>query len=130
MEKNEIDGKLQMKARQYIEFKLEHERTMRETDKAVLQSLSQSLRDQMLKQVNGRVMKNSDLFQKSFGSSLLTRLAMLLDEQLLAPDEYVFKENDQQDLALYFIARGKVEMMIEKFKLHLHIVDVRKVILV
>lgn len=91
MEKNEIDGKLQMKAKQYIEFKLEHERTMRETDKAVLLSLSQSLRDQMLKQVNGRVMKNSDLFQKSFGSSLLTRLAMLLDEQLLAPDEYVFK---------------------------------------
>jgi len=123
MEKNEIDGKLQMKAKQYIEFKLEHERTMRETDKAVLQSLSQSLRDQMLKQVNGRVMKNSDLFQKSFGSSLLTKLAMLLDEQLLAPDEYVFKENETNDLSLYFIARGRVELLLEKFKIHLHHVD-------
>jgi len=91
MSKNNIDMNLQIKAKQYIEFKLEHEKAMRESDKAILHSLSQSLRDQMIKQVNGRVMKNNQLFQKSFGSSLLTKLAMQLEEQLLAPDEYIYK---------------------------------------
>jgi len=91
MSKNSIDINLQAKAKQYIEFKLEHERAMRESDKVILQSLSQNLRDQMIKQVNGRVIKNNQLFQKSFGSSLLTKLATLLEEQLLAPDEYIYK---------------------------------------
>lgn len=91
MSKNEIDPKLQMKAKQYIEFKLEHERSMRESDKAILQSLSQSLRDQMIRQVNGNVMKNNLLFQKSFCTSFLTKLALMLEEQLLAPEEYLFK---------------------------------------
>jgi len=91
MVKNNIDMNLQLKAKQYIEFKLEHEKAMRETDKAILQTLSQTLRDQMIKQMNGRVMKNNLLFQKSFGSSLLTRLSLKLEEQLLGPDEYIYK---------------------------------------
>ena len=91
MEKNDIDSRLQVKAKQYLEFKLDHERSMRESEKVVLHSLSQSLRDQMLKQVNGRILKNSFLFQRSFGSSFLTKVSMLLDEQLFGPDEYIFK---------------------------------------
>ncbi len=35
-------------------------------------------------------MKNSEFFQRSFGTNFLTKLAMLLDEQLLAPDEYIY----------------------------------------
>jgi len=123
MEKNEIDPKLQTKAKQYIEFKLEHERTMRETDKAVLDSLSQSLRDQMLKQINGRVMKNSEFFQKSFGTNFLTKLSMVLEEQLLAPDEFIYHENELVDFSLYFIARGKIEILLEKYNLALATVN-------
>ena len=91
MSKNNIDESLQVKAKQYVEFKLEHEKALRESDKAILHTLSQTLREQMIRQVNGRIMKNNILFQKSFGSSLLTRLSMNLEEQLLGPDEYLYK---------------------------------------
>lgn len=89
--KNEVDPAFQKKIKEYMEFKLDHERTLRETDQVILDSVSGSLKAELLRQINGKVLKNNVLFQRSFGSHFLLSLSMSLNEKVLAPDEYIFR---------------------------------------
>jgi len=91
LNKNEVDPNFQRKIKQYMEFKLDHERTLRESDQVILDSISGSLKTELLRQINGKVLKNNILFNKSFGSHFLLNLSMSLDEKVLAPDEFIFR---------------------------------------
>lgn len=93
LNKNEVDGGFQRKIKQYMEFKLDHEKTLRDSDQIILDSISGSLKAELLRQVNGKVLKNNSLFQKSFGSHFLLSLSMSLNEKVLAPDEFIFRVN-------------------------------------
>lgn len=89
--KNEVDPAFQKKIKEYMEFKLDHERTLRETDQVILDSVTGSLKSELLRQINGKVLKNNVLFQRSFGSHFLLSLSMSLNEKVLPPDEYIFR---------------------------------------
>jgi len=91
LNKNEVDINFQRKIKQYMEFKLDHERTLRDSDQVILDSISGSLKGELLRQINGKVLKNNTLFQKAFGSHFLLSLSMGLDEKVLAPDEIIFR---------------------------------------
>lgn len=91
LNKNEVDSGFQRKIKEYMEFKLENERTLRKSDQVILDQISGSLKTELLRQVNGKVLKNNALFQRTFGSQFLLSLSMCLDEKVLAPDEFIFK---------------------------------------
>jgi len=123
LNKNEVDVNFQRKIKQYMEFKLDHEKTLRDSDQVILDSISGSLKSELLRQINGKVLKNNVLFNKAFGSHFLLSLSMGLEEKVLAPDEIIFRENEASAISAYFIARGKVALFVDRYNIPLRTLE-------
>jgi hypothetical protein len=91
LRRNEVDPKFQKKVKQYLEFLFDHEREMKNEETAIINSLSVSLREDLYKSINGKILKTNQLFSKNFGSTFLSQLAMKVEEHVLAPDEIIFQ---------------------------------------
>mmetsp|Transcript_5905 Transcript_5905/g.5144 ORF Transcript_5905/g.5144 Transcript_5905/m.5144 type:complete len:98 (-) Transcript_5905:1329-1622(-) len=68
-------------------------------------------------------MKSNAVFAKHFGNKFLSTVAMRLQESIFAPDEIIFSERDHSNNSIYFIAKGKVKMLIERFDLDIKSFD-------
>jgi hypothetical protein len=91
LRRNEVDPKLEKKIKQYLDFLFDHEREMKNEETALINSLSVTLREDLYKSINGKIIKSNQLFSKSFGSTFLSHLAMKVEEHVLAPDEIIFQ---------------------------------------
>ncbi len=96
LRRNEVDPKLEKKVKQYLDFLFDHEREMKNEETALINSLSTSLREDLYKSINGKIIKTNQLFSKNFGSTFLSQLAMRVEEHVLAPDELIYQVNQRR----------------------------------
>lgn len=94
MEQTNISKPLRSKVIQYLDYMSQNEQYAKLKDGHVFSVLSDSLRDELRKDINGQVLREDILFQKYFDSKFLGILSYKLVEKTFAPGEYIFNVNN------------------------------------
>ena len=91
MIRKNINPELQTRIREYLKFIWKEEKSQNiEEEEKVINSLSQSLKEQLLVESYGFFIKNNPFFTKYFSESSLKKLVYVMKEVLLTPDDHIF----------------------------------------
>jgi hyperpolarization activated cyclic nucleotide-gated potassium channel 2 len=114
MKKAKIPTELQNRVRRYLEYIWDTERNLKLQD--LVKNLSNDLRHTLLLEVNGNMISYCDILFGLFSNQLLLELTQILSEETIFPQEFVFKEIEEeyQEKSIYFIQSGEVEILYEK----------------
>ena len=86
-----INSKLQTRIREYLKFIWREEKSQNfEEEEKIINSLSNSLKEELLLEAYGFFLKNNPLFTRWFSESSLKKLVYVMKEVLLTPDDIVF----------------------------------------
>jgi len=123
MHEKGLNKDIQSKIRKYLEFYLDKENAIRAEGDSIIQLLSQSLKDEIIKEVNAKILNDIYMFSFNFRKKFLYLIAKDFTEKSFGPDEVIFQHNDQNDCSVYFIISGKVEIYYDKSDLSLQKID-------
>ncbi|CAK89471.1 unnamed protein product (macronuclear) [Paramecium tetraurelia] len=107
LKNQKVSASLQTKFRRYFEY------FWSKPSQEVIQfqeQIPQQLKDQMIVDINIKLLKQLDLF-KQFSNSLLNTLCLKFKEIQLQPDEYLFKSNQRAE-KLYILVNGKIDLRV------------------
>ena len=90
MVRNNVNFNLQIKVRRYLEYLFNEEKQGDNKGQAILQSLSKSLKDELLMDVYGKIIKNIQFLSSNFSKKFLLTLALKFKEISYAPEEMIF----------------------------------------
>ena len=86
-----INSKLQTRIREYLKFIWREEKSQNfEEEEKIINSLSNSLKEELLLEAYGFFLKNNPLFTRWFSETSLKKLVYVMKEVLLTPDDIVF----------------------------------------
>ena len=111
MQRKKIKTELQMRIREYLRFiwKEENAQNLEEEHK-IIELLSSSLKEELLIEAYGSVLKKYPMFFANFSETSLKKVVNIIKDIKLIPEENIFLEKDQDELCIYFIMKGKVEI--------------------
>ncbi|KAL4493294.1 hypothetical protein ABPG73_007101 [Tetrahymena malaccensis] len=81
-----------------------------QSENQVLQILSNKLRNEIIVEINSRILKNNAIFSANFSSQTLRKLVFIMEEVVVSPNEIIFEEGDYIDQSVYLIESGKIEI--------------------
>ena len=91
MRENNIPDNIQLRVKDNLKYILNNENKINPGElNAILNKLSPSLREILLMNSNGHILKEIPLFSKNFSEELLRELCFQLKEQNYSPDDYIF----------------------------------------
>ena len=79
----------------------------------IINKLSDSLRDELLLEANGPVIREIKLFSLNFSEDTLRQLISIMKEVRYTPGDQIFAKNDLSS-ALYILRRGEVELVLDR----------------
>lgn len=88
-----LNKDIQGKIRKYLEFYLDKENTMKMEGDNILQLLSFNLKEEIIKEVNAKILGDTYMFSSNFRKKFLYLISKDLVEKPLAPDEMIFTVN-------------------------------------
>ena len=91
MVKNNINFNLQNKVRRYLEYLFNEEKEGDNKGLVVLQSLSKSLKEELMMDVYGKEIKNINFLSLNFSENFLNALILKFKEVSYGPEEIIFK---------------------------------------
>ena len=115
MIRKQINNELQIRIRQYLKLIWQVENTQNMGDEQkIIGLLSSSLKEELLINANGLILKNLPKFFSNFTEKSLRKIATIIsDKQCYPEEELVFNEKDEDTLSIYFIIKGKIELFTE-----------------
>ena len=90
MNQNKVSKEVQNKVRTYIEYALEEENSNRQYKEQFLSSLPETLKKDILHDLNGRILADNWLFSANFGLKFMREVSTKLQERLLCPGEIIY----------------------------------------
>jgi len=103
-----------MRIREYLKFIWQEENTQNlEDEHKIIGLLSCSLKEELLIEAYGSILKKFPMFFANFTEKSMRKVVGIMKDIKLFPEECLFSENDEDDLAIYFIMKGKVELCTE-----------------
>lgn len=117
MKRKKINQNLQMKIRDYLKYisKEENSRNIDE-EQNIINRLSHNLKDQLLLESYGSVIKNYSIFWSNFSFNTLKKLVGTIKDYHYLPDDVIFKEGEYENPTIYFIIKGEIELYFESKK--------------
>lgn len=113
MSRKNICKDLQMKIREYLRFIWKEENMQNlEEEQKIIGLLSDSLKEELLMEAYGGVLKKHPIFFANFTEKSLKKVVSIIKHMKLLPDEKIFcqNENAEEDISIFFIMKGKVEI--------------------
>ena len=101
MVKKEVSKKTQTKVRKYLDYILETENDNRIQDENILSILSENLKNEILREINGKVLRENALFHHNFGTKFLAVLYNHLEEITFTPSEVIFDVNQTLSFLIF-----------------------------
>ena len=112
MKRKNINKDLQMRIREYLRFIWKEEKTQNlEKEHIIIDSLSSSLKEELLLQAYGAILKKHPMFYTNFTEKSLRKIVHIINDVRLFPDEELFKKNEEEN-SLYFVMKGKMELFL------------------
>ena len=92
MKRKHLSRAMQVRVRKYLEYVLEGERTHNaEEQRQVFKMLSDPLQNEVLTEINGKVLRECRVLAHSFTQKFLNAMAIYLKEITLSPEEVIFR---------------------------------------
>ena len=114
MNKKNIHRDLQMRIREYLRFLWKEENTQNlEDEQRIIGILSNSLKEELLLEAYGDILKRFPMFFANFTEKSLRRVVTIIKDIKLFPEEKIFLEKEDNDYCIYFIMKGKVNISTE-----------------
>ena len=111
MTRKAINRDLQMRIREYLRFIWKEEKTQQlEEEHKIIDLLSNSLKEELLLEAYGTILKKHTMFFANFSEKSLRKVVNIMKDIRLFPDEKVFLENEEDDSSIYFIVKGKIQL--------------------
>ena len=112
MIRKNINKDLQMRIREYLRFIWKEENTQNlEDEQKIIGLLSTSLKEELLIEAYGTVLKKHPMFFTNFSEKSLRKVVSIIKDIKLFPDEKVYLENEEEnDFSIFFVMKGKVEI--------------------
>ena len=82
---------IQSKIRKYLEFYLAKENRLKTEGDNIIQLLSQNLKDEIIKEVNAKILNDSYMFSFNFRKKFLYIISRDFTEKAFGPDEIIFR---------------------------------------
>jgi len=120
-----VQKKTQNKVIKYSRFFLSRENLSKVKDDGMLQFLSENLRDDLIREINVRILSQCQMFTYNFRTKFLLSVSRALIERAFGPDEIIFRYRDRDDLSVYFLISGKVEAYYARLGLSLGVLEKR-----
>lgn len=90
MTNHKVSFELQSRVRKYLEYTMNHTANMKE-EKLILDKLNKSLKDELLIESLGRIIKAVPFFKDNFSEDSLENLVFALRKRQLSPEEFLYK---------------------------------------
>ncbi|KAL4500332.1 hypothetical protein ABPG72_003283 [Tetrahymena utriculariae] len=115
MNQNQISSHFQYQIRQYLEYYWSQiKENYEKQEKQIIGQLSEDLRFKMKQEANRLVLRDTSIFSNNFSQSLILRIASLIKESTLIPDQKLIQQNsDDDDGSIYFIKKGSLKVIFE-----------------
>lgn len=91
MVQKNVPKNLQIKVRRYLEYINEQEKEGYQKGLNILQTLSKSLKDEILTAVFSRSLEHFGFLAKNFSEKFLLELTLKMNEISFAPEQIIFK---------------------------------------
>ena len=90
MKKNNIEKNLQYKIKDYIKYMVKEQDELNpDTLAKIICMLSPALREELLLNANGKIIKEIPFISNHFNSDTIIQLCLRIKEQTFSPDEYI-----------------------------------------
>lgn len=102
MKRKNLSKDTQTRVNHYLDYIFESQNEGKAEEDAIVAMLSEGIQAQIMKEVNGRVLKENRLFQSLFGTNFLSLISHYLEEKIYAPGEILFDVRDKNDYIITF----------------------------
>ncbi|KAL4505998.1 hypothetical protein ABPG72_013759 [Tetrahymena utriculariae] len=113
MSTKNINKKLSYQIREYLEY---YWREQAETDyeekQAIIDQLSDSLRQKLLFEANKIVLRDNQIFKQNFSKTVIEKTVPLILEMKYSPENIICQKGVLDDCSIYFIEKGSVEIVL------------------
>lgn len=114
MRQKKINFNLRTKIRNYLEYLWRDEQIHNsEVSHEIISKLSKSLREELLLNANGIILKHFNLFHNNFSEDSLKKLVLIMKEVKFIPGDIIYQQNEINDPYLYIIKKGRIELFLE-----------------
>ena len=111
MRRKNINNELQMRIREYLRFIWKEEKTQNfDEEHKIINLLSFSLKEELLLESYGSLLKNITMFYHNFSENCLKKTVSIIKEIRLIPEEKMFTRGVEDDSAIYILKKGKIEL--------------------
>jgi hypothetical protein len=107
MVKHNINSDLQTRVRKYFEYlwnEIQKQKT--EEENQIINKLSDSLKEELLLEANGRLIKGLKMLALNFSDQALQKTVYILKEINFTPGDLIYNEGDTDEHSLYIIKKG------------------------
>lgn len=115
MKQKNINIDLRIRIRKYIEYIWQEERVQNDVETHdIINKLSKTLKEELMLNVNGVVLREFPLFYMNFSEVSLRKLVYHIEEISLTPGDLIYTLNElDPDNCIYIIRKGEVELFVE-----------------
>ena len=111
MNEKNISFDLQMRVRKYLEYiKIEESSEQNEATTQTISKLSDSLREELLLEANGSILKKSKLFSSNFSEDTLRKTIMIMKEKRYMPGDIIIQKGEAREKNIFILKNGEVEI--------------------
>ncbi|EAR90607.2 cyclic nucleotide-binding domain protein (macronuclear) [Tetrahymena thermophila SB210] len=111
LNRKNVNIQLQSRVRHYLSFLAEEQKDRDQlAENQIFQILSNKLRNEIVIEINSRILKNYSIFSANFSTQTLRKLVFIMEEVLISPNEIIFEEGDNDDQSVYLIESGNIEI--------------------
>lgn len=93
MNQKSLGKNIQTRVKNYIQYIIDSRALYKNDEEEFLELLSQGLKDEIISEVNGKILASSHIFSINFSHKASLNLAKYMKEASLAPEEVLFEVN-------------------------------------
>lgn len=113
MKQKKINFNLRNKIRNYLEYLWREDQIFNDSTQEIINRLSKSLKEELLLNANGVILKNFELFHNNFSENSLKKMVFIMKETKYMPGDFIYLPEETKDPSIYIVRKGKVELFIQ-----------------
>ncbi|KAL4463535.1 hypothetical protein ABPG72_014938 [Tetrahymena utriculariae] len=111
LNRKNVNISLKSRIRHYLSFLAQEQKDRdKDAEDQIIASLSNKLREEITVEINSKILNKYNIFSSNFSQQTLDKLVFKMTEVLINPNEIIFREEQNDDMSIYFIQSGIIEI--------------------
>ncbi|CAD8094852.1 unnamed protein product [Paramecium sonneborni] len=112
MNNNQVEEQLQGRIRNYLKYHFHKQDKLYKNEiNGIIDKLPSNLKQELIQDVQFRVMQCIPFFNKNFSEEILPQIACELNLQSYTPREIIYQQNQLDECSIYIVWKGEVNLI-------------------